>query len=154
MPNPTGNQKAESAHPIDLTFASFPDRQPHPLKSDRGSVVFLDVWATWCAPCQDALPMYQDLAQQYGSKGLKVYALSVDEDPKQIGDFLQTTKVTLPVLLDPGGDVASDRLGVTKMPTTFIIDRHGVVRFVHEGFAPEFLQKYQTEIEQLLAEAP
>jgi peroxiredoxin len=76
----------------------------------------------------------------------------VDEDSRAIPNFLTETKVSLPILLDANAQVAEKTLGVKMMPTTFIMDRKGVVRFVHEGFAAEFLQKYQTEIEQLLAE--
>jgi thiol-disulfide isomerase/thioredoxin len=115
-------------------------------------VVLLDVWATWCEPCRDALPLYQDLQREYGAKGLKVETINIDEDPKQISEFVKETKVSLPILLDPGGNFSQDTLKVTRMPTTFLVDRKGQVRFVHEGFAEEFLAKYQHEIEQLLAE--
>jgi thiol-disulfide isomerase/thioredoxin len=114
--------------------------------------VLLDVWATWCAPCRDALPMYQDLAKHYEARGLKVYALNVDEDSRAIPPFLQETKVSLPILIDANAEVADKVLRVRSMPTTVLIDRKGLVRYVHEGFAEELLAKYQSEIEELLAE--
>jgi thiol-disulfide isomerase/thioredoxin len=117
-------------------------------------VVLLDVWATWCEPCRDALPLYEQLAKEYGKRGLKVYAMNVDEDPRAIPEFLKEVKVELPILVDTNAAVAEKTLGVRMMPTTFFLDRKGVVRFVHEGFAEEFLQKYQNELEQLLAEHP
>ena len=143
----------ESVHtPLEFTVKRYPDGEPHAIASDRGSVVLLDVWATWCEPCRDALPTYERLAKHYGARGLKVYALNVDEDTRAIPPFLAETKVSLPILLDANAEVASNVLRVRSMPTTVLIDREGKARYVHEGFAEELLAKYQAEIEELLAE--
>lgn len=144
--------EARSAAPLDFQVKRYPGGEPYSLTSDRGSVVVLDVWATWCEPCRDALPFYENLAREYAGRGLKVYALSVDEDPRAIAPFLQETKVGLPVLLDENAQVAERTLKVKGMPTTFYIDRRGVVRHFEEGFAEEFLTRYQSHIEALLAE--
>lgn len=148
----TTGAKASLRAPLSFEVKRYPGGEPYNVASDRGSVVLLDVWATWCEPCKDALPMYADLAKEYGPRGLKVYALNVDEDARGIPAFLKEAKVSLPVLLDANAQVAEQTLSVKLMPTTFLVDRKGMVRFVHEGFAEEFLQKFQTEIEQLLAE--
>lgn len=142
----------QKAGPLDFTVKRYPGGEPYSLSEDRGKVVLLDVWATWCEPCRDALPMYQDLAKHYASQGLKVYALNVDEDVRALPPFLAETKVTLPVLLDAQAEVADRVLRVRGMPTTLLVDRQGQVRYVHEGFAEEFLTRYQTEIEELLSE--
>ncbi len=147
-----GESQGALSGPLSFQVKRYPDGAPYSVSSDRGSVLLLDVWATWCEPCRDALPIYEQLATEYGSRGLKVYALNVDEDSRAIPGFLTETKVNLPILLDANAQVAEKTLGVKMMPTSFLVDRKGVVRFVHEGFAEEFLQKYQTEIEQLLAE--
>jgi thiol-disulfide isomerase/thioredoxin len=152
MGPPVGEAKSGLSGPLSFQVKRYPGGEPYSLASDRGSVVLLDVWATWCEPCRDALPMYEDLAKEYGKRGLKVYALNVDEDARAIPAFLAETKVSLPILLDANAQVAERTLNVRMMPTTFLVDRKGVVRFVHEGFAEAFLQKYQTQIEQLLAE--
>lgn len=144
--------QAEWGTPLSFQLKRYPGGEPYSVESDRGSVLLLDVWATWCEPCRDALPLYEQLAKEYGARGLKVYALNVDEDERAIPSFLEETKVSLPILLDANAQVAEKTLSVKMMPTTFLVDHKGVVRFVHEGFAEEFLQKYQTEIEQLLAE--
>ncbi|HEX4622683.1 MAG TPA: TlpA disulfide reductase family protein [Myxococcaceae bacterium] len=141
-----------SQTPLLLKLPRFPSGEPFDLTAERGHVVLLDVWATWCEPCRDALPVYEALAKQYGSKGLSVYAINVDADAKKIGDFMGSIKVSLPVLIDKDAAAAEYLLHVKEMPTTFILDRQGVVRFTHAGFAEEFLMKYQTEIETLLAE--
>lgn len=117
-----------------------------------GKVLLLDIWATWCDPCRESLPIYEDLKKQYGSKGLEVWAISVDEDPAEIAPFVKQLKLELPIAVDPKAAAVEGRLKVKVMPTSFLIDKKGTVRFVHEGTAPEFLQMYLTEVEQLLAE--
>lgn len=128
------------------------DHQPWKLADDLGSVVLLDVWATWCEPCEESLPVYHDLLKQFGGQGLKVYGINVDADPKLAAPFLKERKLDVPVLLDPGAAIVESALQVKVMPTAFIVDKKGNLRHVHEGFAEEFLQKYVTEIEALLAE--
>ncbi len=147
-----GESKVGLSEPLSFEVKRYPDGAPYSVSTDRGSVVLLDVWATWCEPCRDALPIYEELATKYGSLGLKVYALNVDEDSRAIPTFLTDTKIGLPILLDANAQVAEKTLGVKMMPTTFIVDRKGVVRFVHEGFSEDHVEKYRTEIEQLLAE--
>lgn len=135
-----------------LVLKQQTDGKEWKLSQEAGSVVLLDVWATWCEPCADSLPMYHDLLKQYGAQGLKVYGINVDADSKVVMPFLKELKVEVPVLLDPGAAVSEGALKVKVMPTAFLIDRKGNLRHVHEGFAEEFLQKYVTEIEALLAE--
>ena len=122
------------------------------LAQDRGHVVLLDVWATWCEPCRIALPMAQDLQKQYGARGLRVYAISEDDDPKLIAPFLKELQLTLPVLVDSNNEAADKTLHVNGLPTSYLVDRKGEVRHVHNGFNEQNLQQYQTEIEALLDE--
>lgn len=143
---------ASEPAPLQFTVKRYPGGEPHSIDKDRGSVVLLDVWATWCEPCRNALPMYQGLARRYADRGLKVYALNVDEDTRAIPPFLDEMKVSLPVLLDAEAEVAQKVLQVRLMPTTVLLDRKGRVRYVHEGYSEEFLARYQAEIEELLAE--
>lgn len=146
------SSEGPSSQPLSFQVKHYPDNRPYDVKSDRGQVVLLDVWATWCEPCKDALPLYAQLQREYGKRGFKAYALNVDEDVRAIPAFLEEAKVEVPILLDANALVSERLLKVRLMPTTFLIDRRGVVRHVHEGFAEEFLQKFQTEIEALLSE--
>lgn len=140
--------------PLDIRLPLFPGGEIHDLAEDRGSVVLLDVWATWCEPCREALPIYQQLLEQYSARGLKVYALSVDEDPRQIGPFLKEAKIALPVLIDKDAAVAERDLNVEVLPTSFILDRRGVIRYRHgvDVGAADFRARCRAEIESLLAE--
>jgi len=141
--------------PLEMQVKRYPGGESWQLSSDRGNVVLLDVWATWCEPCRDTLPVYTELARQYATRGLKVYALSVDEDARAIEPFLEENDIQVPVLLDTNAQVAEGALGVRVMPTSYLIDRRGVVRHVHEGAMGDtasLLQRYRGEIEALLAE--
>lgn len=151
MPPLTGVMPDKS-EPLKLVLPQYPHGGLVDFATLRGHVVLLDVWATWCEPCRDALPTYEALNKEYAPRGLKVFALNVDEDQSLIAPFLAETKVTLPVLLDKSGQAAEKVLKVRLMPTSFLIDKRGNIRHIHEGFAEEFLQQYQTEIETLLAE--
>ncbi len=119
---------------------------------DRGHVVMLDVWAEWCDPCRDSLPLINDIAKQYEAKGLKVYAINTDATTEPIGPFLAKYKVDLPVLLDPNATRSEAVLRVKAMPTTVLLDKKGAVRFVHEGFEEGVLGEWLEQIEKLLAE--
>ncbi|HET9156531.1 MAG TPA: TlpA disulfide reductase family protein [Myxococcaceae bacterium] len=118
----------------DITLASFPEAGKHSFAADVGQVVVIDAWATWCAPCVRSLPLLQALKRDYSQRGVRVYAVSVDEDRAQIPKFLAGAKVQLPVLLDPGGFVLEDRLKLKQMPTTWVVDRTGHVRYTQESF--------------------
>lgn len=137
-----------------LTLKRFPGLEPWTLSEERGSVVVLDVWATWCEPCRETLPAYQALQARYAGRGVHVYAVNVDADAGQVATFMKELKVDLPVLLDPGGAASESTLQVQLMPTSFVFDRAGVQRKRHEGFDPDELAGLPREIEGLLAERP
>ena len=117
-----------------ITLSTFPEAGKHSFSSDQGQVVVIDAWATWCAPCVRSLPLLQALKRDYAKKGVRVYAVSVDEDRAQIPAFLAGAKVQLPVLLDPGGFVLESKLKLRQMPTTWVVDRTGHIRFTQESF--------------------
>ncbi|MBL8919139.1 MAG: TlpA family protein disulfide reductase [Myxococcaceae bacterium] len=137
---------------LDFTVARHPGKERYRLSDDRGSVVLLDVWATWCEPCRDSLPFYDDVARQFASRGLKVYALSVDADASVISPFVSELKLGLPVLHDPEAVVAGSTLRVSQMPTSLLFDRRGVVRRVHEGLSDDYFQQTLSDVEALLSE--
>ena len=129
----TDGSKAPGTSVADITLATYPAPGKHSFSSDHGQVVVIDAWATWCAPCVRSLPQLQALQRDYAKKGVRVYAVSVDEDRSQIPTFLAAARVELPVLLDPGGFVLEERLKLKQMPTTWVVDRSGHVRYTQES---------------------
>jgi thiol-disulfide isomerase/thioredoxin len=141
--------------PVGFTVQRLGGGERFDIASERGNVVLLDVWATWCEPCRETLPYYDRLARELGPRGLKVYAMSIDEDARAVAAFVKETGLTLPVLLDANATVAERTLRVQAMPTSFLLDRSGAVRQVHEGVEETALALYtrtRAEVERLLAE--
>ncbi len=93
----------------------------------RGKVVVLNFWATWCPPCVSEMPSLERLHRTLGPEGLAVVAVSTDEDEAELRRFVAQYSLTLPVLRDPGGRVASDQYRTTGYPETFVLDRSGVL---------------------------
>lgn len=127
------------------------DGQTVRLEDYRGRVVFLNFWATWCPPCVKELPALERFAAAQGDDGAVVLASNNTETAEQIQTYLQENDITLdhvPVLLD--ADSAVYRLfGVVRLPTTWIIDREGVIRAVKFGeFDDATLQAYYDEAAQ------
>jgi cytochrome c biogenesis protein CcmG/thiol:disulfide interchange protein DsbE len=110
--------------------------KPIDVASYRGKVVLLDVWASWCGPCKQELPMLDDMAKRLRGSGVEVLAVSVDQERSNVVAFLkQRPKWALTIAHDPKGAIA-DRLAPDKMPTSYVIDREGVIRYVNSGFEP------------------
>lgn len=134
---------------------AFPDEQgaEQSLAAWRGQVVLVDVWASWCGPCKVAFSRYDALYRQYRDRGFRVLAINVDEKRADADRFLKARPHEMVVVFDPKG-VAPERLRLTGMPTSYVVDRRGVIRYRHEGFAEKDLVEYRRQIEALLNEAP
>jgi len=99
----------------------------------RGKVVFLNLWATWCPPCKEEMPAMERLWQRYKGQGLVVIALSMDSaGVKVVKPFIEQAKYTYRVGLDPKMEIA-ELYGARSVPSTFIIDRNGVLRAIALG---------------------
>ena len=118
------------------------------LSSLHGKVVLLDVWASWCGPCKQELPMLDAIAARLHKRGVEVVAVSVDQERENVDKFLEARpKWNLTIAHDPKGAIA-DTFQPEKMPTSYVIDRAGIVRYVNSGFEPADAK----EIEQHLVE--
>jgi peroxiredoxin len=95
----------------------------------RGSVVLLNVWATWCPPCVVEMPSIERLYHDYGPQGLKVVAISIDDagTDSTIRAFARDHALTFDILHDPSGAIEKD-YQTTGVPETFVIGRDGVIR--------------------------
>lgn len=118
----------------------------------QGTVRVVDFWASWCEPCREQLPFLDRLASAYGARGLEVYGVSFDEDRAAVERFLAAYPVSFPMLWDKGGKALSDRLQITRLPTTVLVDRGGVVREVHLGFHPREEGRIEESVRRLLDE--
>jgi|TARA_Y100000310_G_C20684235_1_gene817974 thiol-disulfide isomerase/thioredoxin len=121
------------------------------LSDFRGKVVYLDFWASWCGPCRLSLPLLDELRQELGDQGFEVVAVDVDEQPEDGRLFLQKYPVSYPVASDPTGLYAGE-YELVGMPSSFLIDRRGVVRAVHQGFKKADMEKIRLQVQLLLEE--
>jgi thiol-disulfide isomerase/thioredoxin len=123
-------------------------KQKVSLGEYAGKVIVVDFWATWCAPCKESFPVYQRLSRKFGSK-LAVIGISVDEDPAGIPKFAKETGATFPLAWDDG-QITSKSYQPPTMPTCFVVDQTGIVRFVHSGFHSGEERAIDAEIASLL----
>ena len=159
---PAGGAAAAPA-PVsaDTTPAPLPDR-PAPdftlptldgttvtLSKLKGQVALINVWATWCPPCRAEMPTIQAAYEQYQSQGFTVLAVNLQEDPRTVAGFMQEFKLTFPALLDPDGAV-SQAYQAYVLPSSFFVDRKGIIRAVYRGPMPRGV--IAGTVEQLLQE--
>lgn len=119
------------------------------LAAHRGKVVYLDFWASWCAPCQAALPALEQLRKEFPADQFQVIAVNVDTDPEKALRLLAKHKIGYPSAADPEG-VLPQTFGLKTMPTSYLIDRAGVVRLVHPGFRSSDVEKIRAQIKTLV----
>lgn len=103
------------------------------LSSYRGRLVFLNFWATWCEPCQRELPAFAQFMAEQGGNGPVILAVNISDSPNQISAYYQEHGISdVPTLLDFELAVY-EAYAIGQLPTTFVIDSGGVVRFRHIG---------------------
>jgi len=96
------------------------------LKSYRGQIVVLNLWATWCPPCVEETPSLVQFAEKMKAHGVVVLGISVDDDAKALQDFVQENHISYPVGRDPDRSLSA-RYGTFQFPETYILDRRGRV---------------------------
>jgi thiol-disulfide isomerase/thioredoxin len=118
----------------------------------KGRVILLDFWASWCGPCKKSFPAMEELHKQYAGRGLTIIAVSVDEKREDMERFLKAENVSFTVVRDAGQKLVA-AADVSAMPTSFLFDRAGKIRYVHKGFVgDETVKEYQEQIQLLLKE--
>jgi len=122
------------------------DGQPVSLGDFRGKPVLVNFWASWCPPCRSEMPFIQETFtdKKWADEGLVVLAIAIGESPSRVSEFVKKYGLTFPVLLDTERNVSLEYY-VRAIPTTFLIDRDGIIREIKIG---AFSSK--TEIERSL----
>lgn len=121
------------------------------LTEQRGSVILVNFWATWCGPCRQEMPVLDELAKKYADLGVQVIGVNVETETDGVQNYLSEVPVSFPILLDLE-NIASKAYDVKAMPTTVIIDKDGRVRALHRSYQPGYEKKYEDDINGLLAE--
>lgn len=110
------------------------------LADYRGKVVVMNFWATWCGPCVEEMPMFQEYQDQYPQ--MVMLGVDLEETPEKVNAFIEQLRLTYTIVLDQKGDMGRT-LRVSFLPTTIFIDEKGEIRFRHYGImTPEQMDYY------------
>jgi thiol-disulfide isomerase/thioredoxin len=146
--------------PLSLSFAqeiAAPDfaisnaQLPNKLSDLAGQVVYLDFWASWCKPCRQSFPWMNQMQQKYAAQGLQIIAINLDTESSLAKDFLDKVPAQIPIIYDPEGNIASN-YQLLGMPSSYLIDKKGKIRFAHKGFFTRTKPLYEQELVLLLSE--
>jgi thiol-disulfide isomerase/thioredoxin len=138
------------------TSASSVEQSDSPRKSlekalltEKGNVVYIDFWASWCGPCVKSFPWMNKIQQQYKDQGFTVVSINLDADKVKATQFLKDNPSSFSVIYDSKGSIAK-HFSIQGMPTSILINRNGDIEYRHSGFFTGKIDQYENEIQQLL----
>jgi len=139
--------KAAPDFKIDLVGGGTLDLADHKEKS----IVILEFWATWCAPCVKGLPIVSEIANTYKDRGVHFFAINQNEEPEVIQAFMKKKNLAnVKVAVDRDGKVAG-KFGLAGIPFTIIIGKDGKVQAMHMGLAADFKERICSQLDMLLS---
>lgn len=164
-PRPQGQPQAQAqaqgqAAASDSPYEMAPDFQltdittdkPFKLSEQKGKVVLMDFWATWCGPCRMAIPHLIELHREYKGKGFTVAGVSLDQQGEAVvRPFYKSWNMNYPVMVDQMGEVARLYGGIRSIPTALLIDKQGRVINAFVGYRPK--EEYEEAIKAALAKS-
>ena len=121
------------------------------LQEQRGQVVMINFWATWCGPCRQEMPHLNRLYDRFQASGFTLLGVNVDDDTRNAAGVAAKLGLHFPVLLDTD-KVVSRLYDLSTMPSTVLIDRDGRVRYVTRGYKEGYEDAYEKQIRELLKE--
>ncbi|MFZ4700331.1 MAG: TlpA disulfide reductase family protein [Candidatus Methylumidiphilus sp.] len=134
-------------------LTSIGDAKTYALKQFKGNVVYVDFWSSWCGPCAQSFSFLNEMHRDLKGRGLQIIGVNLDEAAEDAKAFLAAHPASFDVVADANQQCAKD-FDVKAMPSSYLIDRKGVIRHVHLGFRPEEAKAFRVLAEQLLAENP
>ena len=130
-----------------LPSFAFKDLSGRIVSSDEfaGKVLLVDVWATWCPPCKEEMPWFQEFSEQYRDQGLEVIGISIDPNPADVARFAKELGIKYTLINHPG---IMQEWGLLGLPTTLIVDREGNIRRKIVGF--DYKEIFEAAVRELL----
>ncbi len=114
----------------------------------RGRVLLVNFWGTWCKPCLEELPKFDQIYRRYRRHGMTLLAVATDEDPQAVQDFLTRRKIAARVAI--GGEAYASRYNSDRFPFTFVVDSKGVIVSSYRGYEPRCMGQIEADIRQAL----
>lgn len=137
----------------DCELSSINDKQRYNLQQFHGKVLYVDFWSSWCPPCAKSFPFMNELDRDLKDSGLQVIAINLDQTHEDAKTFLAKYPANFTVAADENEKCARD-FDVKAMPSSYLIDRNGVIRHIHLGFREGAAEELRLVAGQLLAEKP
>jgi thiol-disulfide isomerase/thioredoxin len=123
---------------------------PEALEPIEGKVVWVDFWASWCAPCRRSFPWMNSMHRKYGPQGLQIIGVNVDKERRLADEFLEESPAEFELRFDPAGELA-EQFDVQAMPSSYLLDASGNVLERHFGFKLADAEEYERAIRAALA---
>lgn len=142
--SPTENRKSVA----NFSLKGFKDGNDWNFQDQRGKVLVVNYWATWCGPCRMETPSLVNISNEYKSRGVEIVGVTVDENLESVSPFIEKYKVPYQILL-PGNDPNLGNNGLA-LPTTFLYDKKGNLAKKYTGMVLE--STFRSDIESLLKE--
>jgi thiol-disulfide isomerase/thioredoxin len=135
----------ENAVPdFDLAQRSFTNK----TSDYKGKWLYLDFWASWCAPCRQSFPWMNEMQHKYAGQNIEILAVNVDAKKEDAERFLLQNSTQFGIAYDPKGTSAK-LMGLKSMPTSFLIDPNGKVKLIHIGFRNEERDSLEKQLKNL-----
>lgn len=134
-----------------LQAANANDKLEALLAQHKGSVIYLDFWASWCAPCRKSFPWMNNMVAKYKHKGLVVLSVNVDAEPELAAKFLNDNPIKFPVVYDPTATIAG-KYQLKGIPSSYVFGRDGTLKTTHVGFLTNQTSRYEAQLVALLAQ--
>ena len=121
------------------------------LEESKRRPVVVDFWASWCAPCQKSMPLFDAMAKEFPAEKFELVGVNVDKDVGAAKKALSKRPVSYTIVSDPTGTLPG-RYGVETMPMAYLVVGDGAIRYMHKGFRDGDIEKVRAQIDKLLAE--
>jgi thiol-disulfide isomerase/thioredoxin len=142
----------EAGKPMPACLVSpIGETQTEDLQRYKGQVLYIDFWASWCGPCAQSFPFMNEMQQQLKGQGLQIVGVNLDENMDDAKAFLAKYPASFTVAADVSKQCAKD-FDVKAMPSSYIIDRKGMVHHVHLGFRAGEANELRAWVEKMLNE--
>lgn len=145
--NEFAGNSLETMEPAPSFALALLDGKSFQFHDYKGKPVLINFFASWCLPCREEMPVLEKIVREYQSKGVVFLGIAVDDTEDKMKEFIKRYDVTFPVGLDKTAEIQK-AFGLYGIPTTYFIDKRGVISYFHSGVVTEEL--LQHELDKLL----